>query len=62
MTDQQAAERIRQTARELALHPRFKGKHFGENSALEVLVQLYKYLEANPGTRWPEKGTTDAQA
>lgn len=55
MTDQQAAAVIRQSVKELETHPRMRGKSFGENSALELLVQLYKYLETHPGTRWPEK-------
>jgi hypothetical protein len=54
-TPQQDLEVIKQSVRELALHPRFKHKSFGYSGALETVLALYKYLEANPGTRWPEK-------
>lgn len=54
MTDAEAAEIIREAVAELAKHPRFKHKMFGPVQALEVLVQLRKFLDSQPRpVVWP---------
>lgn len=53
MTDEHAAAIIRRSVKELETHPRMQGKSFGANSALELLVQLSRYLEGRE-VRWPK--------
>ena len=56
MTDAEAAEIIREAVSDLARHPRFRGKMFGPVQALEVLVQLEKFLASQPRpVAWPVK-------
>lgn len=57
MTDAEKAKNaqlIREAAHGLARHPRFRGKMFGPVQALEVLVQLEKFLASQPRpVAWP---------
>lgn len=55
MTDEQAAEIIREAVAELAKHPRFRGKMFGPVQALEVLYCLRVFLDKQPRpVTWPK--------
>ena len=56
MTDEQAAAIIREAVNDLSKHPRFRHKMFGPVQALEVLVQLRKFLDSQPRpVVWPVK-------
>jgi len=46
---------IRAAARELTRHPRMQGRHFGEESAVELLYALGLYLDAQPVVKWPAR-------
>lgn len=51
-----ALETIRAAANEFAKHPRFRHKMFGPVRALEVLVQLQKFLDSQPRpVAWPKQ-------
>lgn len=51
-----ALQTIRTAVNEFAQHPRFRHKMFGPVQALEVLVQLQKFLDSQPRpVAWPGK-------
>ncbi len=52
----ESAQVIREAVTDLARHPRFRGKSFGPVQALELLVQLEKFLASQPRpVAWPVK-------
>ena len=46
---------------ELARHPRFVGRQFGEQSALHLMHRLCVYLDEHPGIKWPMQKDVDEQ-